>query len=124
MSRTKIRTVHIDQLSALKKLTIQDLVVFYDASEDALDGAQGIMNQPRAGGGADGLIEELLTEHCGLLMGAAIKELQGRKPKDERDLELRNACLASHQIFSGEYTAAVKTLLDIGIRPAVAKAAA
>ena len=123
MTRSKIRTVHIDQISSLKKLTIQDLIVFYDACEDALGGAQGIMNQPRASDKAEALIEELLTEHCGLLMGAAIKELEGRKPTNERDLELRNACLARHQIFSGEFTAAVKTLLDIGTRPAVAKAA-
>lgn len=124
MSRTKISTVHIDQINSLKKLAIQDLVVFYDACEGALDGAQGVMNQPRTSDDAHSMIEALLTEHCGLLIGATIEELQRRKPTTECDLELRNGCLASYQILGGEYSSAVKTLLDIGIRPTMSKAAA
>jgi hypothetical protein len=119
MSRTKIKTVHIDQGNFLKKLTIQDLVVFHEACERALSGAQGIMNQPRTSEPAHSLIEELLTEHCGLLMGATIKELQARTPANKDDLELRNSCLATWHLHGGEYSAAVKTLLDIGMRPSV-----
>ena len=119
MSRTKIRTIHIDQVNFLKKLTIQDLVVFHEACERALSGAQGVMNQPRTSEPAHSLIEELLTEHSGILMEAAIKELQVRKPTNKDDLELRNSCLAIWHLHGREYPAAVRTLLDIGMRPSV-----
>jgi hypothetical protein len=125
MSRTKIRTARIDQVRKyLKKLTIQDLVVFFEACDKAQDGVWGILNQPRTSDEAESLVEELLSSHLDLLKCATIKELQMRKPSIERDLELRNCCLALDEMRGGPYSEAVKSLLDIGFRPAVPNAEA
>jgi hypothetical protein len=82
----------------LKRLSIHELTVLYDAVALAADAFIGVLNQPRTKGGAHVAVEDELNR-CNDLISEIVEEVKSRRPIEDCDAAMRLQLITRHYII-------------------------